>query len=65
MLFAFAFSQSGRPIPDAGLDALRKYEYRSGGYSPLEMWVNPFWEWCVQLLPMVSLRGQSACSPPL
>ena len=41
-------------ITAQGLHALDNYQYVSGGYSPFDNFVNPFWEWCVTLLPLVS-----------
>ena len=49
-------------ITAKGLEALDNYKYVSGGYSPFDNFVNPFWEFCVTLLPLV--RGlAAACAP--
>jgi ethanolaminephosphotransferase len=38
-------------ITEEGLKKLDTYKYKSGGYSPLDLKMNPFWEWCEKLLP--------------
>ena len=30
-------------IPQEGLEALKHYTYTSGGYSVVDLWLNPFW----------------------
>jgi len=40
-------------ITAEGMYALDHYKYVSGGYSPFDNFMNPFWEFCVTLLPMV------------
>lgn len=58
-------------LPTAALDGLKRYKYVSGGYSPLDNVMNPYWEAVVKLLPMVGrfsfaslLLGGSLPSPP-
>lgn len=52
-----------RPLPEDGLASLKQYKYQSTGYSQLEHALNPYWEYCVSLLPitmapnMVTLIG--------
>ena len=54
-------------ITAKGLEALDNYKYVSGGYSPFDNFVNPFWEFCVTLLPLwlapnlVTAIGTLAC----
>lgn len=38
-------------ISEEGLEELRKYKYKSGGYTWLDGKMNPFWEYCAGLLP--------------
>ena len=40
-------------IPAEGLAQLKRYQYKSGFYSPLDNFLNPFWEWSTAKLPMV------------
>lgn len=40
-------------ITQEGLDNLKKYKYISGGYSFFDKVMNPWWEFCVTLCPMV------------
>ena len=42
-------------ISEEGLETLHDYKYVSGGYSPLEDFLMPFFNWVVTLIPMVSL----------
>ena len=41
-------------ITESGLKQLGYYKYKPGTYSYLDNKFNPFWEWAVTLLPMVS-----------
>jgi len=38
-------------ITNAGLMNLKNYKYVSGGYSPLDKLMNPYWEFVVSLVP--------------
>jgi len=38
-------------ITKEGLMELKNYQYKSGGYSWLDNKMNPFWVYCVTLLP--------------
>lgn len=35
----------------SGLQHLKDYKYKSGKYTWLDNKMNPFWEWCVTLVP--------------
>lgn len=48
-------------ISPEGILALKAYSYKSGGYSPLETFINPFWLACVELLPMVGWPPAQPC----
>ena len=41
-------------ISPQGLCKLKEYKYVSGGYTFFDKAMQPFWEWFVTLLPMVS-----------
>ena len=41
-------------IPADGLSELDRYRYKSGEYSPLDNFLNPFWEKCTTYVPLVS-----------
>jgi len=41
-------------ITPAGLNELKNYKYVSGNYTPGDMCMQPFWNWFVELVPMVS-----------
>lgn len=38
-------------ITDEGFAQLRKYEYKSGGYTFIDNLMNYFWNWCAGMLP--------------
>jgi hypothetical protein len=40
-------------ITKDGLKQLDNYKYVGGAYSWLDNKMNPFWEWCVRLIPTV------------
>jgi len=39
-------------ITKEGETALKNYKYVSGGYSIMDNWMNPWWVWCVEFLPL-------------
>jgi hypothetical protein len=41
-------------ITKDGLNNLKNYKYQSGGYSFIDKIMNYWWEFCVELIPMVS-----------
>ena len=42
-------------ITPKGLAELKGYVYKSGGYTPLDNAMQPFWNWFVTLIPLVSV----------
>ena len=42
-------------ITKDGLKALDLYHYKSGGYTALDMMLNPFWEWVQRRIPKVNM----------
>ncbi|GFH29710.1 CDP-ethanolamine:DAG ethanolamine phosphotransferase, partial [Haematococcus lacustris] len=41
-----------QPLSKEALDGLRSYKYVAGGYTKLDDWHQPFWNACVQRLPL-------------
>ncbi|PHJ20293.1 cdp-alcohol phosphatidyltransferase superfamily protein [Cystoisospora suis] len=41
----------GHYIPPLGLKNLHSYKYSSGGYTPLDKFMNPWWEFVASLIP--------------
>ena len=39
-------------VTPQGLHELKLYKYKSGKYTWMDNQLNPFWEWCVSLVPM-------------
>ena len=44
----------GNFITPKGLVNLKNYKYKSGVYTPLDNFMQPFWNWFVTLIPMVN-----------
>lgn len=44
----------GRFITPEGVQALKNYKYKSGHYTPGDNAMQPFWNWFVSLVPLVS-----------
>jgi phosphatidylglycerophosphate synthase len=42
----------GRFITSEGLKQLDEYKYKPGGYTWLDGKMNPFWNWCVEQVPL-------------
>jgi hypothetical protein len=42
-------------ISPQGIKELKNYKYVGGAYTPGDMAMQPFWNWFVTLVPMVSL----------
>ena len=45
----------GKFISPQGLKELKNYKYVGGAYTPGDKAMQPFWEWFVTLLPLVSI----------
>ena len=39
-------------LTERDLVALKNYKYKSGEYSVCDKILTPFWNWCVELLPL-------------
>ena len=39
-------------MSEEGLKELKNYKYKGGRWTPLELQMDVFWCWCVELLPM-------------
>jgi len=37
------------------LEKIKNHSYKSTGYSKLDNLMNPFWTWCADILPTVSI----------
>jgi hypothetical protein len=48
------FSGYGRYITPAGITALKNHKYKPGHYTPMDNAMQPFWNWFVSLIPLVS-----------
>jgi hypothetical protein len=44
-------------ISKEGLVNLQNYKYRGGVYTPLDNAMQPFWNWFVTLIPMVTIAS--------
>ena len=45
----------GKFISPKGIQELKNYKYVGGAYTPGDKAMQPFWEWFVTLIPMVSI----------
>ena len=39
-------------LSDRELNELKNYKYKSGDYSILDKVLTPYWNWCVEFLPL-------------
>ena len=39
-------------LSDRALSELKNYKYKSGEYSFLDKVFTPYWNWCVEFLPL-------------
>jgi len=40
---------------DKEIDTLKTHKYQSSGNTPLDNFINPFWEFCAKCLPYVCI----------
>ena len=49
----------GKFITEEGIIQLKNYKYKSGAYTYCDNMMQPFWNWFVTLIPLVSNKLES------